>query len=76
MTQHTVSMLRYTADHMDFSNMMDNSVGNEAVARELANNIESNGLYVYGFTLTGKKAELNHLMSDKHISYIYTTPVA
>ena len=76
MTQHMVSMLRYTADHMDFSNMMNNSVGNEADARELANNIESNGLYVYGFTLTGKKAELNHLMSDKHISYIYTTPVA
>lgn len=71
MTTHMVSMLRYMAEQKAFNKMMECEMDYEF----LANNVEKNGLHIYGFTMKGKKDELIELSELEKVAYIYTTPV-
>lgn len=71
MKQHMLSMLRYMSNQDDFCEMID--YGDEKdYFQKLADNIESNGLNIYGFVTIIKKDELIELSQKEHIAYIYT----
>lgn len=74
MQTHFVSMLRYMAEQEEFCEMM----GLERYNVDwdaLANNVEENGLYLYGFATQAKPDVLIKLSEMEEVCYIYTTPV-
>lgn len=72
--QHVVSLLRYTADHPEFSHMMDSDV-EDSFYTYMADSIQEQGLHIYGFTVVADRSELLHIQEAAHAAYIYTTPV-
>lgn len=74
MQTHFVSMLRYMAEQKEFCDMMEN--GNSYIDWEkMAQNVEENGLYVYGIAIETKRDTLLKLSEMEEVCYIYTTPL-
>lgn len=71
MTTHMVSMLRY----MEAQKVFNKLIGCEMDYEPLANNVEKNGLHIYGFVMIGKKDELIKMSNREEVAYIYTKPV-
>lgn len=74
MTQHMISMLRYMADAKEFGEMMEFGESFATEMNEYADNIEQNGLNIYGFAVIGQKEELLRICELEEMDYIYTTP--
>lgn len=72
--EHFVSMLRYQLDHPEFSEMMGGPVLSQYETEQLLNNIGENGLQVYGFSITARKAAFERLRQDPHVNFIHTIP--
>ena len=79
MKKHVASMLRYMSDQTAFNEMI---VGNKDESdyylesyKQLADNVEENGLNIYGFALVGQKDEILELSKLEEVAYIYTNPV-
>ena len=70
--QHVLSMLRYTQDAPTFYEMMQEQTPDSLQYWEAS--IEKNGLFIYGFTVTAQKEELERLAALDAITYIYTDP--
>lgn len=64
-------MLRYMEEQKVFNKMMDCALSYEP----LENNVEENGLHIYGFVMIGKKDELIEVSSLDKVAYIYTKPM-
>ena len=75
MTRHVVSLLRYTEDHRQMASMMNRELAKGGYA-DFADQIEKNGLYVYGFSVVGTGEEIRSLAETDHIAAIYTEPLA
>ena len=75
MESHMTSMLRYMADSKNFCNMVGSNVSTDEFL-ELAENIEKNGLNIYGFAITAQKDTLLEISENENVSYIHTTPIA
>ena len=75
MTQHVISLLRYSEDHREFAEMMNLS-RQEGEYADLADSIEQDGIYVYGFTIIGSGDDIRALAQAEHIAGIYTEPLA
>jgi Methionine synthase I, cobalamin-binding domain len=75
MTQHVVSLLRYSEDHREFAEMM-NLTRQEGEYAALADSIEQDGIYVYGFSIVGTGEEIRSLAQADHIAGIYTEHIA
>ena len=75
MTQHVVSLLRYSEEHREFAEMMNPS-RQEGEYAGLADSIEQDGIYVYGFTIIGSGDDIRALAQAEHIAGIYTEPLA
>ena len=75
MTQHVVSLLRYSEEHREFAEMMNPS-RQEGEYADLADSIEQDGIYVYGFTIIGSGDDIRALAQAEHIAGIYTEPLA
>lgn len=74
MQTHFVSMLRYMADQEEFCEMIGADkyyIDWEAFAQ----NVETYGLYTYGFAITAKRDALIQLSEMDEVCYIYTTPI-
>lgn len=70
MQQHMVSMLRYMSGQEEFCEMMGYSV-DDGYLEKLADNIESNGLNIYGCVSVLKKSEIMELSQKEGVAYIY-----
>lgn len=70
MQQHMVSMLRYMNEQEEFCEMMGYS-GEAGYLSELADNIDSNGLNIYGFVSILKKSEIVEMSKLDDVAYIY-----
>ncbi len=71
---HFVSMLRYMAEQEKFWEM----IGADKYRIdwiEMAENIEENGLYIYGIAIDAKPDTLIALSKMEEVCYIYTTPI-
>ncbi|MEE1219489.1 MAG: anti sigma factor C-terminal domain-containing protein [Ruminococcus sp.] len=75
MESHMTSMLRYMADNNAFCDMVRSNVSTDEFL-ELAENIEKNGLNIYGFAITAQKDTLLEISENENVSYIHTTPLA
>ena len=75
MESHMTSMLRYMADNNVFCDMVRSNVSTDEYL-ELAENIEKNGLNIYGFAITAQKDTLLEISENENVSYIHTTPLA
>lgn len=75
MESHMTSMLRYMADNNAFCDMVHSNVSTDEYL-ELAENIEKNGLNIYGFAITAQKDTLLEISENENVSYIHTTPLA
>ena len=75
MTQHVISLLRYSEDHREFASMMK-LTWQEGEYASFANTIEQDGIYVYGFTIIGSGDDIRALAQAQHIAGIYTEPLA
>ncbi len=73
MTTHVVSMLRYMAKQASFNKMMGHD--NLLEYLNVADNVESNGLNLYGFAIVAKKSDLLNISKADGVAYIYTTPM-
>ena len=72
MKTHTTSLLRYMADSKDFCNLFDENTSEEYLTR-LADNIDKNGLNIYGFVVT---AQIDTIMNIcENTPYVYTKPL-
>ena len=74
MKQHVSSMLRYIDDNHIFLEMMENNRP-KGYYKGLAEKIEEQGLYIYGFMIIGQKDTILPLKDIEHIAYVETTPV-
>lgn len=68
-TTHVVSMLRYMADQDDFWKLMG---GNGDKYSEIADNVEQNGLNIYGYVAVADKAAIMEWSKNDSVAYIYT----
>lgn len=71
MTQHVISMLRYMSEQETFNKMMEC----ETDYSYIADNVEEQGLYIYGFVMIGKKKDILETSNDENVAYIYTKPM-
>ena len=74
MTKHVASILRYTADNPKFAAMMGNDISCDDYY-SAADRVQEQGIYIYGFTMIGKKTDMLRLDGMENIAYVYTTPV-
>ena len=72
MKTHTTSLLRYMADSKDFCNLFDENTSEEYLTR-LADNIDKNGLNIYGFVVTAQKDTIMNICENT--PYVYTKPL-
>ncbi len=70
MTTHFVSMLRYMNDNKDFCKMIENESYDYEFER-IANDVEKNGLYTYGFAIIAPKDELLKISENSDVCYIH-----
>lgn len=74
MKTHFASMLRYMGDQEEFCKM----IGIDECHIDwdgIAENIEENGLHIYGFAIQAKPDVLIALSEMEEVCYIYTTPL-
>ncbi|MBR5564799.1 MAG: anti sigma factor C-terminal domain-containing protein [Roseburia sp.] len=74
MKTHFISMLRYMGDREEFCKM----IGADEYHIDwdgMAENIEENGLHIYGFAVQAKPDVLIALSEMEEVCYIYTTPI-
>lgn len=74
MTKHVVSMLRYMNGQEDFCNMVG-YINEENYLDKFADNVEDNGLNIYGFVVVAQKGEILDISSLDKVAYIYTQPM-
>ncbi len=74
MEAHMTSMLRFMADREEFRDMVG-CITREDVLEQFADNIEENGLNIYGFAIVAQKDKLIEISSLDDVHYIYTTPL-
>ncbi|MDE5863245.1 MAG: anti-sigma factor C-terminal domain-containing protein [Lachnospiraceae bacterium] len=72
MKQHMVSMLRYMADAKSFCKMMDMEEDSDDNFNAIADNVEENGLNIYGFTVIAKKDDILKISKLDDVEYICT----
>ncbi len=72
MTEHMTSILRYMNEQEDFCKMMGTTFEAEEL-ESMAENIEKNGLNIYGFTVTAKKSDIIKLSETDGVHYIYSS---
>lgn len=74
MTTHMISMLRYMADNEEFYKLLypDDSASEYDT---MADNIEENGLNIYGFVTVVDKETLIEYSNKEDIAYIKTNPI-
>ncbi len=72
MKTHMTSLLRYMADSKDFCKMIDENTSEEYLNR-LADNIDKNGINIYGFVVTAQKDTIMNICENT--PYVYTTPL-
>ena len=73
MQTHFVSMLRYMGEQEAFLEMIGR--GYRVDWEGLAQNVEEQGLYVYGMVVMAKPDALIRMSEMEEVCYIYTTPV-
>ncbi len=71
---HVVSLLRYMAKQTSFNKMIGSDFTEDNYL-EIADNVEKNGLNIYGFVITAQKSTLLKMSEDKGISYISVVPM-
>lgn len=71
MITHVTSLLRYLDDQKDFKKMMKLDF-EKGYLTKLAENIEENGLNIYGYVTIGQKADLLKLQEMEGLEYVYT----
>ena len=72
MEEHFLSMLKWTRDNPEFSEMMHTNVGH--MPQFIMDSVEREGLRVYGFSITAKKSELVELAEDPDVGYVFAEP--
>ena len=72
MKTHMTSLLRYMADNKNFCEMVDGTAPAEYLNR-LADNIDKNGLNIYGFAVTAQKDTIMDICDST--PYVYTKPL-
>ena len=72
MEEHFLSMLKWTRDNPEFSEMMGTPVGH--MPQFIMESVEREGLRVYGFSITAKKDELVELAENPDVGYVYAEP--
>lgn len=70
MQTHFISLLRYMRDHSDILEMMGNQ---GAEFDSMIQNVEKDGLRLYGFAVGVQKKDILKLSEDENVTYIYTT---
>lgn len=80
MTTHMVSMLRYMADNEEFFELLypgDSGSVDSAIEKygSMADNVEENGLNIYGFVTVADKETLIEYSNKEGIAYIKTNPI-
>ncbi|MBQ8794853.1 MAG: anti sigma factor C-terminal domain-containing protein [Clostridia bacterium] len=75
MTQHVLSLLRYSLDNPEFREMAG-CIVNDMELRNLMENIEEHGLNIYGFAVVAQKEQILKISQTENVKYIYTTPQA
>ncbi len=72
---HFLSLLAYTKDHPEFTEVMGNLHPNYAeVIDHMEKYIKENGLQINGFSFVGTKAEILALQDDPMVPYLVTVP--
>jgi len=71
MRTHAASMLRYMAEQKTFNKMM----GCEVDYSGFADNVEENGLNIYGFVMNGQKENIIEVSNFDKVSYVYTKEI-
>ena len=72
MEAHFLSMLKWTRDNPEFTEMMHTHVGQ--MPQCAIDSVEREGLRVYGFSITVKKDVLEQLADHPDVSYVYAVP--
>ncbi len=77
MTTHVISMLRYMADNKEFLELMDGEGAESEMEfySQAADNVEANGLNIFGFAAVVDKETLIEYSNRAGIAYIRTTPL-
>lgn len=75
MTQHVLSLLRYSLDNPEFRKMAG-CIVNDMELGNLIENIEEYGLNIYGFAVVAQKEQILEISKAVNVKYIYTTPQA
>ena len=73
MTTHVISMLRYMEDQKEFRKMMESY--DDGYLKAIADNIEENGLNIYGYAVIAKQETLLELKDVEGLQYIFTRPI-
>ena len=77
MSLHVQSLLAYTRDHPEFTQVMGNLVTDyQKILDSAIADIQDQGLWMDGFAVVGTREELLALRDEPLISYIYTVPMA
>lgn len=71
MQTHVTSLLRYLEDQKEFKEMMEIDY-EDGYFSDIADNIEENGLNIYGYVTIGQKEDLIKLKDMDGLEYVYT----
>lgn len=74
MTTHVISLFKYIAKQTAFNKMIKSGVSSD-VYSEIADDVEKNGLNIYGFTVVAQKNTLLSMSKADGVAYIYTQPM-
>lgn len=74
MTTHVSSILNYLSDQDKFRELMQLNLSSSYL-KSLAEDVEQNGIHIYGFTMISDKESICALRNLEEIGYIYTKNV-
>lgn len=76
MKEHFISMLKYMRDNIEFLEIVDHMHNyDKELFDKIIENVEKNGLKIYGFAGIAKKDDIQKLTENDSVSYIYTIPL-
>ncbi|MBQ4068371.1 MAG: anti sigma factor C-terminal domain-containing protein [Lachnospiraceae bacterium] len=70
MKKHFTSLLKYMGDREEFREVIGMDAFSSEEYDKLADNVEKNGINIYGFTIVGAKEELLKLCENENVHYI------
>ncbi len=71
MKTHITSLYSYMADQEEFCNMFDLNREN---LKNMAEDVQKNGIHIYGYSIITQKEELEKLIDKGYVKYITTRP--